>query len=349
MSGAASRLFGVGIAGPTLDPSERAILQRHPPRAVILFKRNIESERQVTDLAAEIGALPGRPFLSIDQEGGPVDRLRDLAGPFPSFHGAARSRLARRAGELAAESCARVGVRLDLAPVVDRRLPGAGESVLGDRAAAEEPDRIIAAAEDFLEGLHSRGVAGCLKHFPGLGRAGRDTHRALPFLPDDEAEQDRDLAPFRALKDTAGAIMVSHAASGADRLPASLSPEIATRLLRGEVGFEGVAFSDDLEMGALALFGDLAERSAAAVRAGCDLVFVCSRLEEYPECVARVEAGVPALRRAEAARRIDAFVERLRALERGAPRPGRPLEEIAADVAALRERIAKVEDAGAGP
>jgi beta-N-acetylhexosaminidase len=342
VSGGASRLFGVGIAGPTIGPSEQAILERYPPRAVVLFKRNIESERQVADLAADIGTLPGRPFLAIDQEGGPVDRLRELAGPFPSFHEAARSGLAREAGELAAEACARVGVRLDLAPVVDRRLPGAGESVLGERTAAEEPDRIIAAARDFLEGLHSRGVSGCLKHFPGLGRAGRDTHRALPFLPEDEQEEDRDLAPFRALKDVAGAIMVSHAAGARDRLPASLSPDTATRLLRGGVGFEGVAFSDDLEMGALAEFGDLARRSAAAILAGCDLALVCSRLEEYPECVARAEAEVPAPRLAEASRRIDVFVQRLRALERAAPPPDRPLGEIATDVAALRERISEV-------
>jgi beta-N-acetylhexosaminidase len=341
VSGAASRLFGVGIAGPTIDPNERAILERHPPRAVILFKRNVESERQVADLAADIGTLAGRPFLAIDQEGGPVDRLRELAGPFPSFHDVAQAGLARRAGELAGEACARSGVRLDLAPVVDRRLPGAGETVLGDRAAAEEPDRIIAAAGDFLHGLHSRGVAGCLKHFPGLGRASRDTHRALPFLPEDEEEQERDLAPFRALKELAGAIMVSHAASTGERLPASLSSETATRLLRGAIGFEGVAFSDDLEMGALALFGDLAERSAAAVRAGCDLIFVCSRLEDYPECAARVETDVPTARLAEAARRIDVFVEQLRALERAAPPPDRPLEEIASDVALLREAIAE--------
>jgi len=338
---AASRLFGVGIAGPALDPDERAILERHPPRAVVLFKRNVESERQVADLAADIGTLPGRPFLAIDQEGGPVDRLRELAGPFPSFHDAAEAGLVRSAGELAAEACARVGVRLDLAPVVDRRLPGAGETVLGERTAAEEPDRIIAAARDFLEGLHSRGVAGCLKHFPGLGRASRDTHRALPFLPEDHEEEDRDLAPFRALKDVAGAIMVSHAAGARDQLPSSLSPDTATRLLRGGVGFQGVAFSDDLEMGALAEFGDLAHRAAASIRAGCDVVLVCSRLEEYPECVARAEAEVPAPRLAEASRRIDVFVRRLRALERAAPPPGRPLEEIAADVAALRERIAE--------
>jgi beta-N-acetylhexosaminidase len=341
MSSSAARLFGVGLAGPSLDPSERAILQRLPPRAVILFARNIETERQLADLCAEIGSLPGDPLLCIDQEGGRVDRLRSIAGPFPSFHEAARAGLSRRAGELAAEACARFGFRVDLAPVVDRRVPGAGEAVLGDRAAAEEAGRVISAAREFLDGLHSRGIAGCLKHFPGLGRARFDTHLALPVLPADPGELAKDLAPFRALHELAGAVMVSHAASPEDDRPASLSRDVATRLLRGGVGFEGVTFSDDLEMGALALFGGLAERSAAALCAGCDLLFVCSRLEEYPDCVARVEADVPEERRREAARRIDGYADRLRALAMSAPPRQRPLEAIAADVSLLREAIGR--------
>jgi beta-N-acetylhexosaminidase len=342
MSRSAARLFGVGLAGPSLDPSERAILERLPPRTVILFKRNIETERQLADLCGEIRSLSGEPVLCLDQEGGRVDRLREIAGPFPSFHEAARAGFARRAGELAAEACARFGFRVDLAPVVDRRVPGAGEAVLGDRAAAEEPDRVIAAARDFLEGLHSRGVAGCLKHFPGLGRARRDTHLALPVLAADEGGEEKDLAPFRALHELAGAVMVSHAASPQDARPASLSRDVATRLLRDAVGFEGVTLSDDLEMGALAEFGGLPERSEAAMLAGCDLLFVCLRLEEYPDCVARVASEVPEERRAEASRRIDRYVDRLRALE-PAPLPARSLEAIAADVALLREA------AGTGP
>ncbi len=338
MNAGVSRLFGIGISGPELQPDERATLERHPPRAVILFRRNIETERQVEDLTAQIRSLPGPPFLCLDQEGGPVDRLRDLAGPFPSLHAAAGAGLARRAGELAGEACARFGFRVDLAPVVDRRVPGAGEAVLGRRAVSEDPERVILAARDFLEGLHSRGVGGCLKHFPGLGRARRDTHEALPFLPEDEPERRKDLAPFRALDGLAGAVMVSHAGGEGDGLPASLSRDVATRLLREEVGFQGAAFSDDLEMGALGQFGGLPERCAAALAAGCDMVFVCSRLEEYPGCVARAEEDVPASRRAEALRRLDVYAARLTKLEReAAALSSRPLEALAADVSLLRE------------
>jgi beta-N-acetylhexosaminidase len=345
MSPAASKIFGVGISGPALDAKERAILERFPPRAVILFRRNIEAERQLIDLSEDLRSLPGEPFLCVDQEGGPVDRLRDLAGPFPSFHAAARAGFARRAGELAAEACARLRFDVDLAPVVDRRLPGASEAVLGNRAVAEDPESVTGAAREFLEGLHSRGVGGCLKHFPGLGRAEQDTHAALPFLPVHEGEREKDLAPFRALGDLAGAVMVSHAATTRVGLPGTLSRDVATVLLRSELRFRGVAFTDDLEMGALAAFGALPERSAAAALAGCDLLWICSRIEEYPDCVERVETDVPAQRRAQASARIDAYVRRLGQLKASAP-PARHLEAVAADVAILRDAVAEAVASG---
>jgi beta-N-acetylhexosaminidase len=339
----ASRLFGVGISGPSLRKIERSILERHPPRAVILFRRNIDEERQLIDLTADLRALPGEPFLCIDQEGGSVDRLRDLVGPFPSFRFAALAGFARRAGELAGEACARFGFDVDLAPVVDRRLPGAGEAVLGERAVDEEPEAVTSASREFLRGLHSRGVGGCLKHFPGLGRAVSDTHKALPILPAGDGEREKDLAPFRALHELAGAVMVSHAAGAGDGLPGTLSRGTATELLRGEVGFRGAAFSDDLEMGALDAFGGIAERSAAAVIAGCDLLWVCSRIEKYPECVERVEMDVPESRRTQAQLRLDGYVQHLADLKRKEVPPSRPLEVLAAHVAALRETIAEHE------
>lgn len=340
MIAGASRLFGVGLSGPTLEARERAILEERPPCAVILFQRNIETGDELSRLVGEIRALPGRPLLVVDQEGGPVDRLRDLAGPFPSFHAAARAGVARRAGELAGRACALLGFEVDLAPVVDRRLPGAGESVLGERAAAADPEEIVAAGRDFLDGLHAHGVGGCLKHFPGLGRARFDTHHDLPVLPDERQELEEDLRPFRALQELAGAVMVSHAASERDRIPASLSREVATHLLREGLGFEGAALSDDLEMGALARFGGLPERSAAAANAGCDLVFVCSRIGEYPACVEAVERAVSQERLAEAHRRVETYRERLSALRLAAPSPNGSLEELGADVAELRARIA---------
>ncbi|HEY7368316.1 MAG TPA: glycoside hydrolase family 3 N-terminal domain-containing protein [Thermoanaerobaculia bacterium] len=333
-----SRLFGVGISGPELTEREREILREHPPRAVILFARNVASAEQLSRLTAEIASSGA--IVCLDQEGGRVDRLREVLGESISLLAATRAGVPRLAGELAGESCARFGVHVDLAPVVDRLLPGASGRILSDRCAAEDPEEVAQAATEFLDGLHSRGVSGCVKHFPGLGRAELDTHHALPRIAEDPDEEARDLAPFAATMELAGAVMVSHAA-GPDGTPASLSRSRATGLLREALAFEGAAFTDDLEMGALASFGGLPQRSALACAAGCDLLFVCSRIDEYPSCIREVELRVPPPRRDEAAARLDAWERKVRRLAEGFPVPARPIERLAADIAALRDAAAR--------
>lgn len=336
-----SRLFGAGIGSTELSRREREILEAHPPRAVILLSRNIEAVEQLERLVTDLRSLPGSPWLCVDQEGGSVDRFRDLLGPSVSFRAAAAGGAARRAGELAGEACARFGISVDLAPVVDRAVPGAAEKVLGERVVGEDPESVAAAAEDFLGGLHSRGVGGCLKHFPGLGRASLDTHFALPILPEDAGEASRDLRPFARTMEKAGAVMISHAA-GEDGVPASLSPARATELLRRRLGFMGAAFSDDLEMGALSAFGDLPERCAAAARAGCDLLFVCREIESLPDCVRALERDVSEGRRAEALRRLKRYTSRIEALAGAVAAPARALEELIADIRGLREGGARL-------
>jgi beta-N-acetylhexosaminidase len=334
---AAQTLFGVGISGPTLTDDERTILLERPPRAVILFRRNLESVDSVRELTRELAALPGRPWLCVDQEGGPVDRFRDLLGSSPSFADAARAGLAESAGSLAGAACRTLGFDVDLAPVVDRRLPGTSERFLAGRCAAAEPEGIIAAAAAFLQGLHAAGVSGCVKHFPGLGRAGADTHLSLPTLEEDPDEEALDLAPFAATMDIAGAVMISHGA-GPDGIPASLSPVRSTALLRGALGFGGAAFSDDLEMGALEAFGDLPERCARAARAGCDLLFVCSRIADYPKCADAVDRDVGEERRAEAAARLDQYGERV-AARRAQPREQWSIDRLWVEIMRLREAV----------
>ena len=326
-------LFGVGLAGPALGESERQILAAHPPRGVILFRRNIEDEQRLARLIEELRELRVR-HLFLDQEGGPVDRLRELVGPTPSLQRTAGAGTARRAGSAVGAMLAKLGFDVDLAPVVDRAVEGGGALVLGERSASASPDEVVRAAGDFLDGLHSQGVGGCLKHFPGLGRAALDTHRLLPVVPGDTIEDELDLAPFRALMERARAVMVSHAA-GADGAPASLSPKIATALLRGRLGFTGAAFSDDLEMGALAAFGDLPARCASAAAAGCDLLFVCRQIETYPACVEAVELSVPRARRDEAAARLDAYGAHVAALRRAAGEPGISFAAIRAELRSL--------------
>lgn len=332
-----SRLFGVGIAGPRLTDAEREILEAYPPYGVILFRRNIQDREQLRRLISEVQEAGAR-FLFIDQEGGPVDRLGALLAPTPSFQAAARAGAARRLGELAGRALAVLGIDVDLAPVVDRGIEGAGALVLGERCASADPGEVLRAAGEFLDGLHAQGIGGCLKHFPGLGRARSDTHTALPVLEPDPDEEALDLAPFAGLMRRAKAVMVSHA-GGPDGVPASLSPERATGLLREKVGFEGAAFSDDLEMGALDAFGDLPERSARAARAGCDLLFVCRQIERYPECVAAVESSVPLGRRAEAALRLEDYARHLGELRTGARGGGRSLESLTAQIRELTESL----------
>jgi beta-N-acetylhexosaminidase len=307
---------------------------------VILFRRNLETSGQVIALTGAIGGLPGKPWICVDQEGGPVDRFRDLLGPAISFRGASAAGAARRAGDLAGEACARLGFAVDLAPVVDRLLSGASERVLRDRCAAGDPEDVSRAARDFLAGLHAKGVGGCVKHFPGLGRASLDTHKELPAIPDEPEESARDLVPFRDTMAAAGAVMISHAA-GKDGLPASLSRAVANGLLRETLAFAGAAFSDDLEMGALDAFGGLPERCARAALAGCDLLFVCSRIEEYPDCIESVRRDVPSPRLAEAAARLDSYGRHLGRLRNAAPLQDRSLSGLAADIAALKSQEPK--------
>jgi beta-N-acetylhexosaminidase len=334
-------LFGVGVAGPRLSDSERAILRAHPPYGVILFRRNLQDVEQTRALIGEIRETGAR-FLLVDQEGGPVDRLSGVLAPAPSFQAAARGGAARWLGDLAGASLALLGFDVDLAPVVDRCAEGAGALVLGERCASANPHEVLQAAEDFLDGLHARGIGGCLKHFPGLGRARVDTHQAFPVLAPDLHEEALDLAPFDGLMHKARAVMISHL-GGPEGLPATLSPERATRLLRDRLGFDGAAFSDDLEMGALDAFGDLPQRAAASSRAGCDLLLVCRQIERYPECVAAVEAGVPPERHAEAADRLEQYAAHLDALRRAArsAQPESPTpERLIAELGELRGSLA---------
>ena len=327
-------LFAVGLSGTSITAGEHAILERHPPRGVILFRRNIEGLAQLGALVSELRARG--LLVLLDQEGGPVDRLRELLGPSISLRQATERGVAREAGELAGEACARLGFSVDLAPVVDRRLAGASDVVLGDRCAAEDPVSVARAANAFLTGLHALGVGGCVKHFPGLGRAALDTHRGLPLIAPDRRERNLDLLPFRRTQRRARAVMISHAA-GADGLPASLSSAAIRRLLRGRLAFRGAVFSDDLEMGALSDFGDLPRRCVRASRAGCDLLLVCSRIEEYPECVRAVEREVSRQRRQEAAGRLEDYGRHLRRIQRTARRP-RPVPSLIAAIARLRGR-----------
>jgi beta-N-acetylhexosaminidase len=265
----------IGIAGASLDDAEAALLRRHRPRGVILFSRNIKDKSQLSDLTASIRmALPPDGVLMVDQEGGRVARLK---GPhWPDLPPASRLKTAAEAfthGAALGEMAREAGFDIVAAPVLDLAFPGAS-SVIGDRALSHDPEIVAKLGARLAEGIIAQGVIPVMKHLPGHGRALVDSHFALPRVEASEVELEADFYPFRANRGLPWA-MTAHIVYAAldPELPATLSPAIISRVIRGVIGFKGVLVSDDLAMEALA--GNPAERATAALAAGCDIALYC--------------------------------------------------------------------------
>lgn len=336
----------VGLPGVDLDPESESLLADHRPGGIVLFGRNCESPEQLGALVRAIRrALPGA-ILAIDAEGGRVDRLRGIVGPAPSA-----ARLAAEppchafeAGRAIGRSLRLFDLDVDFAPVVDLDRGKSGNA-LDDRTLGSHPGAVVERARAFLAGLHAGGAGGCLKHFPGLGGAGEDTHLEGSVVAAGADQIEEDLAPFIALAATAGAVMIAHAAYpalDADLRPATLSPPVHA-LLRHRLGREVLAISDDLEMKALDVWGDLPARTAACFAAGCDVLPVCKTLEALPEIAARLADPALAPRHAEARLRTLRYRRRLEILrstqEHAAPWAGLEPEER---LAAVRRELAEL-------
>lgn len=294
-----------GVAGPVLDEEERRLLSRLRPGGIVLFARNVSSVEQLRSLVGELRGLAGEPYVAIDLEGGAVNRLKPLIGELPS---AARAVAAGREavsalGRAAGAACAHLGIGVDFAPVLDSACSEgwlAGEQ----RCFGADHVEVCANAACFLDALEAFGVSACLKHYPGLGSGGVDSHQDLPIL-DDRVREDAEA--FHALATPDRAVMVAHAiapALGEGLAPASLSAAVVGPL-RGRPC--GPILADDLGMGALAAYGSLSERAAAALLAGCDQVLLCNALEAREEVVRYIEEWAERdLRLAAATRRTDA-------------------------------------------
>jgi beta-N-acetylhexosaminidase len=296
----APRAFITGLSGLTLTADERAFLRETRPWGLILFKRNIDNVAQVTGLVREaLGELGGDAPVLIDQEGGRVARLKPPA--WPSFPAAGRFAALYEKAPISAIEAARVnaqaiavtlaeaGVNVDCLPVLDVRQEGA-DDIIGDRALGAEPMQVAALGRAMLDGLAAGGVAGVVKHIPGHGRAHADSHKALPVVDASADELAIDIAPFRALRDAAMA-MVAHILYPAwdAALPASISPVVIEKVIRREIGFDGLLMTDDLAMKALT--GSLAGRASAAIAAGCDVALHCSGvLAENEEVAGALDA-----------------------------------------------------------
>lgn len=280
------RLLMVGLPGPTLDPADAERLRRLGPGGVILFGRNLESAAQTAVLLERIQRLLAYPLLlALDQEGGRVSRLQSWIGETPTAAALARAgeNAALRFGQATARALRALGFNLDFAPVVDLCTVDATNGI-GDRSFGTDPNRATLLAGAFLDGLQDSGVAGCLKHFPGLGPTSVDSHERLPTASRKRDELDVvDLVPFRRLASRAAAVMVGHAHYPAldpePDLPATLSSPVVTGLLREDIGFRGLVVTDDLEMGAVASLDADGDAAVRAIAAGCDLVLYCAALD----------------------------------------------------------------------
>lgn len=291
---AAGSLMVVGLAGSELAGLERAWLKLVRPAGIILFRRNITEPGQTRALLSDATELCAPHSLRcVDVEGGQVDRLRDALAPLPSpqavFLAAQRTGkagLMRQHGELAGRAVRAFGFNTTLAPVLDLSMP-ASVAVMGTRCASPAADGVFEFARAFLSGLADVGVAGCGKHFPGLGAGTLDSHLETPKIERSAGELWRqDLVPYRELGNELPLVMVSHAAypltPGGSR-PASVSKYWIETVLRKRIGYRGIVFSDDLEMGGILGFLSIEEAAVEAIRAGMNLIEIC----HSPELILR--------------------------------------------------------------
>jgi beta-N-acetylhexosaminidase len=294
-----------GLSGTVLNASELAFFRDADPAGYILFGRNIESREQVRALTDALRAIHGRErlLITIDQEGGAVTRMK--APQWPSYPaGAAFDALyeiapasaieaARANAEALGLDLAEVGITCTHAPGLDVRQPGTHD-VIGDRALGYEPMRVAALGRAILDGLARAGVVGTIKHMPGHGRAGADSHKELPTVTASEAELEIDIAPFRALAD-APIAMTGHilfTAWDKDR-PATQSPFVIEQIIRKRIGFGGLLLTDDLDMEALS--ASVPERAEEAVAAGCDIALNCwAKMDDMAAIAKRLPPISPA-------------------------------------------------------
>lgn len=268
------------IGGTWLTAEDRRILRNPEVGGLIIFARNIESPRQVRELCAAIRALRPDLLLAVDQEGGRVQRLRQGFLRLPAMRAIADNanaeRLAEQCGWLMATEVLAVGLDLSFAPVLD--LDHQRSAVVGSRAFEGDPERATRLAGAFIRGMHAAGMAATGKHFPGHGWAEVDSHVGIP---EDERSLDEirrsDLVPFQRLAGELDAVMPAHVIyPQVDAGPAGFSRRWLQDILRGELGFDGVIFSDDLSMAGAHVVGDAASRIQAALNAGCDMGLVCN-------------------------------------------------------------------------
>ncbi len=324
-------LFMAGLSGPRLDREARKLVRDFKVGGVILFARNLEDPEQVWGLTRELqkeAAAAGSPplFISVDQEGGLVQRLKAPFTLIPKACDLGRDWTPGQVEDLArtvARELSLVGVNMNLAPVVDvARSPSCP---LWERSFGSDPERVAVFGEAAVRGYLAGGILPVAKHFPGLGDTTVDSHQVLPQAQDPDPERAVDLLPFRRLAAAVPAVMTAHLQVPFwDDRPATLSPVALQEWLRGRLGFEGIIITDDLEMGAIAGEAAVPEAAAQALAAGADLLLISTPGEALGKAAARLRREQALGERAAAAR------QRLYRLRQSLPKTGVGLEEVRA-------------------
>lgn len=297
------------VLGTQLTVEDEARL-RHPlVGGVILFARNYQSPGQLAELTAAIHALRAPPLLiAVDHEGGRVQRFREGFSKIPAMrelgkiwdaHPQRARYLAQQAGYVLAAELRACGVDFSFTPVLD--IDYGQSSVIGDRAFHSDPQAVAELAHSLLLGLKQAGMHTVGKHFPGHGFVRADSHLDIPV--DERAFVDielSDLIPFRQMVNYGmTAVMPAHVIyPKVDSRPAGFSPVWLKNILRGQLGFEGCIFSDDLSMAGAAAAGGIVQRAEAALNAGCDMVLVCNKPESADELLQGLHWDMPAASRA---------------------------------------------------
>jgi len=332
-----------GFEGQSVPPLIGRRLREGSVAGIVLFSRNVEGPLQVRELCREIRAAAGKgrpqPLIAIDQEGGRVRRLKD--GRFTQFPPARcygsfcchAETVAEAAGRTMAAELAAVGIDIDFAPVLDVD-SNPRNPVIGDRSLSSDPAGAARLGIAFAAGMLSRGIIPVAKHFPGHGASDADSHKELPVVRGSrDTLLSRDILPFRrAIRAGLPALMTAHVLYPAlDRVrPATLSRRILTDLLRRQLRFRGVVFSDALEMKAISERMGIGGAAVASLRAGCDAVLVCrpdeALLDEAVEALGRAARDDAAFRAAVAA--ANRRVSRLREIPARRQAPRATLREV---------------------
>ena len=296
------QMFQIGFSGTKIIPEVEEMIKNYHVGGIIYFRRNIESLRQLSELSNELQKFsvnhrPGLPLIiSTDQEGGIVHRLIGGGTHFPGNMTLGATKdvgLAKKMGQVVANELKAVGINMDFAPALDVN-NNPLNPVIGVRSFGEDPSLVAELGVAFIKGIQSEGVIACGKHFPGHGDTITDSHLSLPIVEHNRIHLERvEFYPFiQAIKAGVNSIMTAHVCFPSlepkKGIPATLSYNILTNLLRGKLGYTGIIITDCMEMKAIVDDFGTSEGAIMSIKAGSDVVLVSHTLEKQKKAIKAV-------------------------------------------------------------